>query len=156
MENETILKLNSISSEEKLLRWLHPSQFNWEEKRPTSAAFTDPYMSVELASLTTLEESYGRGQKYGKNAVVSITAEMANAKAQKVCHCPTYIYKNQPQKTVCTTDKYCPTYQDNISSDELEIINPAHGCVIGKKTRSIAKFFANNAEVEIYPPDPNS
>lgn len=55
-----------IDKEEKLLRWLHPSQFNWQEERPYSAAFTNDYMSVDLSSLTTVEESYQRAVNYGK------------------------------------------------------------------------------------------
>ena len=39
------------------------------------------------------------------------------------------------------------------SSHDLNVTNPAHCCVIGKKTKSIARFIAKNATVEIYPPD---
>ncbi|MEA5470570.1 hypothetical protein [Spirulina sp. 06S082] len=141
-----------IDSNEELLRWLHPGQFDWKEKRPTSAAFKDQYMSVDIASRTSLEESYERGKRYGKNAVVSFKAKVAYEKDQKVCYCPTSVYQNQSDKAVCTTQQECPVYNENVSSKDLKIINPAHGCVIGKKTKSIAKFFAKNVKVEIYPP----
>lgn len=67
-----------VKPDDKLLRWLHPGQFNWEENRPTSAAFKDENMSVDI-----------------------------------LCH----------------------------------------ALIIGKKTKSIAKFLAENSEVEIYPPN---
>ena len=106
----------------KLLRWLHPGQFNWEENRATSAAFKDEQMSVDILCLTTTEESYNRAKKIGKNAVVSIKAQLAMEKGLEICHAPR---------------------EDNY----------AHGLVIGKKTKSIAKFLAENSKVEIYPPD---
>lgn len=55
-----------IDKEEKLLRWLHPSQFNWQEERPYSAAFTNDYMSVDLSSLTTVEEDRSKSSKLWK------------------------------------------------------------------------------------------
>jgi hypothetical protein len=61
-----------LHPEDRLLRWLHPGQFHPTEKRPTSAAFKDDRMSVDILSMTTVEESYERAQKIGKNAVASI------------------------------------------------------------------------------------
>jgi len=110
-----------VKPDDKLLRWLHPGQFNWEEKRATSAAFKDDRMSVEILSLTTIEESYNRAKKQGKNAVASIKARLVLEKELEVCHDPT---------------------EDNY----------AHALVLGKKTKSIYKFLAENSEVEIYPP----
>lgn len=48
---------------DKLFRWLHPGQFKWDEMRPTSAAFRDRYMSVDIAELTSLHTSYERAKK---------------------------------------------------------------------------------------------
>jgi hypothetical protein len=62
----------SIEASDKLYRWLHPGQFNWAEMRPTSAAFKDQYMSVDIERLTSLDKSYERAQKIGKNAVASL------------------------------------------------------------------------------------
>jgi len=106
---------------DKLLRWLHPGQFNWEENRPTSAAFKDPEMSVDILKLTTIEESYIRAQKIGKNAVVSIEARLIFEKGLEIYH----------QPVEC---------------------NYAHAVVLCTKSKSIAKFLANNCEIEIYPP----
>lgn len=111
-----------VKPSDKLLRWLHPGQFNWEENRPTSAAFKDDEMSIDILCLTTIEESYHRAKKIGKNAVVSISASLIMEKELLICHSPVEG-------------------------------NYAHGLVLGKKTKSIAKFLANNCEVEIYPPN---
>ncbi len=115
-------ELYQVKPSDKLLRWLHPGQFNWEENRPTSAAFKDPEMSVDILCLTTIEESYIRAKKIGKNAVVSIQAQWIIEKGLEVCHEP------------------------------IEG-NYAHALILGKKSNSIAKFLANNCEVEIYPPN---
>jgi hypothetical protein len=113
-------KPHQVNSSDKLLRWLHPGQFDWDEKRPTSAAFKDDEMSVDILCLTTIEESYNRAKKIGKNAVVSIPAELVIEKGLEVKHDPV----------------------DG---------NDAHAVILGKKTKSIAKFLATNCEVEIYP-----
>lgn len=111
-----------VKPSDKLLRWLHPGQFSWEENRPTSAAFKDSEMSVDILSLTTIEESYTKAKKIGKNAVVSIKAQLVIEKGLQVCH--------EPVEG-----------------------NDAHAVILGKKTNSIAKFLANNCEIEIYPPN---
>ena len=77
-----------VKPSDKLLRWLHPGQFDWEENRPTSAAFKDPEMSVDILNLTTIEESYTRAQKIGKNAVVSIEARLIFEKGLEIYHKP--------------------------------------------------------------------
>jgi hypothetical protein len=66
---------HQIKPEDRLLRWLHPGQFNWVENRPTSAAFRDEEMSVDLLSMTTVSESYERAKKIGKNAVASLSCQ---------------------------------------------------------------------------------
>lgn len=83
-----MIKIHQVQKEDKLFRWLHPGQFKWDEKRPTSAAFQDPYMSVDIACLTSLQESYERAKKNNKDAIASIVAQQAFDKNQKVHHCP--------------------------------------------------------------------
>jgi hypothetical protein len=143
-------QIYQIQPPDKLLRWLHPGQFKWDEMRATSAAFQDPYMSIDVACLTTLQESYDRAQKIGKNAVVSILAKQAFEKNQKVHHCPTKICESSGS-SVCLTDADCPAYQRDGSSKHLVCVNPAHGCVVGEKKKSVARSFARECEVEIYP-----
>jgi hypothetical protein len=145
-------EIHTVQPSDKLFRWLHPGQFKWDERRPTSAAFQDPYMSVDIACLTTLEESYNRAQKISKNAVASIMAKQAFEKNQKVHHCPAQICESSGD-SVCITDEGCPAYQIDGSSKKLICINPAHGCVVGEKPKkSVARFFARECAVEIYPP----
>jgi hypothetical protein len=144
-------QIHEVQPSDKLFRWLHPGQFDWTEMRPTSAAFKDPYMSVDLACLTTLEESYERGTLMNKNAVASLMADQAFEKAQTVQHCPTQICEASGD-SVCITDAGCRAYQADGLSRELRCTNPAHGCVIGDKPKPVARFFAKNAKVEIYPP----
>ena len=145
-------KYHHVKPSDRLFRWLHPGQFKWDEKRPTSAAFQDPYMSVDIACLTTLEESYKRAQKIEKNAVASILAQRAFEKNQQVHHCPTQICESSGS-SVCITDEGCPAYEQDGVSRELICTNPAHACVVGQKPRkTIARYFARECEVEIYPP----
>ena len=152
-----MIKNCSLESPDILYRWLHPSQFKWDEKRPTSAAFRGSYLSVDIAKLTTLEESYKKAQKYKKNAVVSFTVSSAKAKNQDVLHCPQYTLKKKPPVDfICNSNSECPVYSENCNSDFVECINPAHGCVIGKKTTSISRHLSNQSTVEIYPPEPET
>jgi|GEM_PF-1025288 len=146
-------QIHQVQPSEELFRWLHPGQFKWDEERPVSAAFLDDYMSVDIACLTSLEESYKRADQAKKNAVVSIVVQQAFDKNQKVHHCPSQICESSGS-TVCVTDKDCEAYQSDGLSKKLRCINDAHGCVVGKKTRSIAKFFAKECTVKIYPPKP--
>ncbi len=110
-------------------------------------------MSVDHARLATLEESYKRGTEADKDAVAAILAEQAFEKAQKVHHCPTQICEASGD-AVCVSDPGCRAYQANGLSRTLKCVNPAHGCVVGDKPKSVARFFAKNATVEIYPPEP--
>ena len=139
---------------DKLFRWLHPSQFKWDEMRPTSAAFRDTYMSIDIAELTNLDESYKRAQKARKDAVVSFKAGLAFELKQKVNHCPTQICE-LANESVCVADTGCGVYQADVSSKKLVCTNHAHGCVIGNKTGSISKSFTKNCDIEIFPPAPN-
>jgi tRNA(Leu) C34 or U34 (ribose-2'-O)-methylase TrmL len=77
-----------IQPDDRLLRWLHPGQFDWKENRATSAAFKDPQMSVDILSMTTVDESYQRAQKQGKNAVVSFTYQQVKDLELEVKHDP--------------------------------------------------------------------
>lgn len=144
---------HQVQPSDQLFRWLHPGQFQWAENRPTSAAFKDPYMSVDIACLTSLEDSYNRAKKINKDAVVSIVAQQAFDKNQKIHHCPSQICESSGS-SVCVTDEGCPAYQNDGLSNKLVCINHAHGCVVGEKKNSIAKFFAKECAVEIYPPAP--
>lgn len=146
-----MIKIHQVQKEDKLFRWLHPGQFKWDEKRPTSAAFQDPYMSVDIACLTSLQESYERAKKNNKDAIASIVAQQAFDKNQKVHHCPSQVCKDSGSN-ICMTDENCPVYQNDGSPNNLVYINDAHGCVVGDKKRSIAKFFAKECKVERYPP----
>ncbi|MEM6433460.1 MAG: hypothetical protein AAF773_06335 [Cyanobacteria bacterium P01_D01_bin.115] len=143
----------TVEDSDKLYRWLHPGQFKWDEGRPTSAAFKDPYLSIDIECLTSLQESYERAQKRGKNAVASISVEQAYQKAQKVVHCPTQVLSESPEKSVCQDEHDCPAFDKTVPADKLTCINAAHGCVVGKKTSSISKFFSKTCAVEIYPPE---
>lgn len=147
-------QIYEVQTPDKLFRWLHPGQFKWDEQRTTSAAFQDPYMSIDIECLTTLQESYSRVEKIGKNAVVSILAGQAFEKGQKVYHCPTRICESSGE-SVCVTDAGCPAYQGDGTNKRFRCTNPAHGCVVGKKPRkTVARFFARECAVEIYPPVP--
>jgi hypothetical protein len=147
-----MLEIRQVQPSDKLFRWLHPGQFDWDENRPTSAAFRDEYMSVDIAPLTSLEESYERAKKARKNAVASIVAEQAFAEDQNVCHCPSQICEDSGEN-VCVTDQGCSAYKSDGETRNLVCINPAHGCVLGKKTKSVSRFFATQCQVELYPPE---
>ncbi len=141
-----------VQPDDKLFRWLHPGQFKWDETRPTSAAFQDPYMSVDIATLTTLQKSYERAQKIGKNAVVSFTAKVAFdfEKPQTIYHCPTQICE-LTNDSVCISDPNCRAYKEDAHLRLLNCTNPAHGCVVGDK-KKFAKALTKVCKVEIFPP----
>lgn len=139
---------------DKLFRWLHPGQFKWDEMRPTSAAFRDRYMSVDIAELTSLHTSYERAKKARKDAVASFKAQLAFELKQKIYHCPTQICE-ATNESVCMVDVECRAYKDDASVQELTCTNAAHGCVVGNKTNSVIKSFAKTCDVEILPPKPS-
>ncbi len=139
---------------DKLFRWLHPGQFKWDEMRPTSAAFRDAYMSVDIAELTNLDESYARAKKARKDAVASFKAQLAFDLIQKVTHCPTQVCE-VANESVCIVDSGCRAYQSDVSSKNLICTNPAHGCVVGNKTGAVSKSFTKNCDVEIFPLKPS-
>ena len=140
-----------VQPDEKLFRWLHPSQFVWEEQRPTSSGFSNEYLSVDIAELTNVKESYERAKKNGKNAVVSFEAKLALDMNQKIYHCPIHICQ-ETSEPVCAVDNGCSAYKDDAVSRKLNCTNPAHGCVIGKKTKAVKTKFAKSCKVEIFPP----
>ncbi len=90
-----------------------------------------------------------------KTAIVSIFAKIAYEKEQKIYHCPTCVLKKDENTQVCTVKSECKSFRNDVNDIDLKVVNPAHACVIGKKTQSISKFFVKNAIVEIYPPDKN-
>jgi hypothetical protein len=147
-------EIHTVQPSNELYRWLHPGQFDWKESRPTSAAFTDPHMSVDIAVLTDVKQSYLRGKRNGKNAVVSFQASIALEREQEVIHCPTHVLTNQTETSVCSFRTDCPAFSDE-SVNATICINDAHGCVIGNKTRSVARAFAKASKVEIWPPSPS-
>jgi len=142
-----------VEPDDKLFRWLHPSQFIWKESRATSAGFSNDYLSIDITKLTTLDESFIRAKKNGNNAIVSFEAKVAFDKDQKVHHCPVMSCK-ETGDDICTVDIGCVNYKNDINLEELNSVNSAHGCVVGKKTKSVQRHFANNCTVEIYPPAP--
>lgn len=137
---------------DELYRWLHPGQFKWSEGRASSAAFKGSHMSVDIAKLTTLKQSYERAQTNKKNAVVSFRAEEVFTRNQEVIHCPTTVISSTSHPA-CIVRTDCPAYSDTLSETSLTCINPAHGCVVGKKSDSFARALAKACKVEIYPPE---
>jgi hypothetical protein len=119
----------TIQSEERLLRRIHPNQVVPDKNggfRPSSAAFTDRELSVDLASkldeLDRTQQSCLDG--YDGYGLVSFTAGTARANQQLVCRDP------------------LPD-------------NPAHGIVYGDKPTRVKKQLVQGSTwiVEIHPPD---
>ncbi len=119
---------SDISDDEVLYRRVRNDQWNWAEKRPSSAAFDDSGngspMSVALASLV---RSAGQRpsdllQGHPKFGLVSLTAGQARALLLSV------------------------TANPPVSGE------PAHGWVVGKKTKSTRRRLAKLCLVVIAPP----
>ncbi len=89
-----------IPDAEKLLRRLHPVQID-DSGRPTSAAFKDPELSVDRASIRTAEESLGEYLQRGYG-IASITAGFARGQRQEVLPDPTLL---NPAHAVVRGDK---------------------------------------------------
>jgi hypothetical protein len=117
----------TITNTDLLLRRIPPAWWVYDEalqrKRPTTAAFDDPEMSVALASvLHDLAEPLTAPLRgHDGFALVSLGPELARACGQAVC-------------------------RDPLPED------PAHGLVVGKKTESIKKKFARNC-AWVVPPE---
>ena len=120
----------TIPDDADLWRRIHPKQVtidkNSKRRRPSSAAFKDPKMSVALAHIViesgdTAETCLPDYKDFG---LASITAGLARSSepAQIVCRDPT------------------PDQQ-------------AHALVVGRKTDSVRRRFAVNAQWVIEPPD---
>jgi hypothetical protein len=77
------MQLQEIADADDLYRRIHPSQV--KDGRPTSAAFKDPELSVDLARLTTPERSLTGYPLYG---LTSIVAGHARSLGQDVFHSP--------------------------------------------------------------------
>jgi hypothetical protein len=110
----------SITDEEQLLRrvpprWIVPDANNAGRRRVSSAAFDDPEMSVDLASV---REALGEPLTtclagHEGFSIVSLLAGVVRERNQAVCRDP------------------LPD-------------NPAHGLVVGRKTVSIKKHFSTH------------
>jgi len=77
------MQVLDIEDGDHLYRRIHPLQV--KDGRPTSAAFKDPELSVDLARLTTLQQSLAAYPTYG---LASITAGHARSLEQEVFHDP--------------------------------------------------------------------
>ena len=77
------MQVQAIADADDLHRRIHPSQV--KDGRPTRAAFTDPELSVDLARLTTLEQSLSGHATHG---LASIRAGHARSLGQDVFHDP--------------------------------------------------------------------
>lgn len=145
----------SVTNEDTLYRWIHPSQYNKDERRASSGAFTQDYMSTDIAKLTTLEESYHRSQQQNKDGVIrvvaisSFSAEVVISAEQKIVHCKTFV--DDQQQLTCIAEEECSSYK-KLHEEDLICTNPAHACVIGKKGRSLQRKIARSAEIVIHPP----
>jgi hypothetical protein len=117
----------TIINADLLLRRIPPTWWIYDEalqrKRPTTAAFDDPEMSVALASeLQSLGQPLTAPLRgHDGFALVSIDAGLARTCGQAVC-------------------------KDPLPDD------PAHGLVVGKKTESVKRKFARNC-TWVVPPD---
>ena len=116
----------SIKDDACLLRRVRADQIVDDEnagtRRPSSAAFKDPEMSVDAEPILVNE---GRGWRsclegYKGFSLVNIDAVHARAKGLAVIHKP-------------------------IKDDPVLPDNSAHTEVVGKKTQSVAKYLAVNA-----------
>jgi hypothetical protein len=116
----------SIKDGACLLRRIRPDQIvddeNANTRRPSSAAFRDPKMSVDAEPILSIGGLDWRFTLSGYEgySLVNVDALHARAKGLAVVHKPI---------------KGDPTLADN----------PAHVEVIGKKTQGIAKYLAANA-----------
>ena len=77
------MQVQEIADADDLYRRIHPLQV--KDGRPTSAAFTASELSVDLAKLTTPEQSLSDCASYG---LASITAGHARSLGQEVFHDP--------------------------------------------------------------------
>ena len=118
----------TIRSDERLLRRIHPTQVipdeNLGRRRPTSAAFHDFELSVEIASSLEARSLPLTHSLAGHPGffLASITAKIARDHAQLVC-------------------------RDPIPG------NASHALIVGKKSHRIQKSLAVAAEWIAFPPD---
>ena len=77
------MRVQEIADADDLYRRIHPLQVR--DGRPTSAAFTDPELSVDLAKLTTPQPSLS---DYASHGLASIIAGHARSLRQEVFHNP--------------------------------------------------------------------
>jgi hypothetical protein len=116
----------SIKDGACLLRRIRPEQVvddeNTGTKRPSSAAFKDPKMSVDAEPILTGDgrDWHACLQGFQGFSLVNVDAIHARTRGLAVVHKP-------------------------IKDDQTLPDNPAHTEVIGKKTQSIARYLAANA-----------
>ena len=77
------MQVEEIADSDELYRRIHPSQV--KDGRPTSAAFKDLELSVDLARLTTCQRSLRR---YPLHGLASIITGHARSQQQVVFHDP--------------------------------------------------------------------
>lgn len=77
------MEVHEIADVDGLYRRIHPSQV--KDGRPSSAAFKDAEMSVDVARLTTPKQTL---TGYPSHGLASITAGHARAEGQDVFHDP--------------------------------------------------------------------
>lgn len=77
------MEVQEIADVDALYRRIHPLQV--KDGRPSSAAFKDTELSVDLARLTTLERSF---MGYPLHGLASITAGYTRSLEQTVFHDP--------------------------------------------------------------------
>jgi len=112
--------------DDDLYRGIHPTWWSVTDKRPTSAAFKDPELSVDWCKYSSLQESFERYKRlFGLDtaAIVSFKVQNAENLGQEVKHDP-----------------------DEINGE----YNEAHTLVSGKKTKKIARQFAREY-AQVYP-----
>ena len=94
-----------FESTDEFLRRVPPIQWNSQEGRVSSAAFTDTRMSVNWAALSSVQETIAGLDRYG---VVSITAELCWGLKQQIeytpaqanhAHCEVVGRKTKPVRT---------------------------------------------------------
>lgn len=112
-----------IQDADELYRRVHPHHLK-PDGTVSSAVFkgSDSYeLSVDLARLTTLEETFQRGRLMGRECIglAVLTVQLARKLSQEVRH-------------------------DPLGPDTLGGPNPAHALIIGHKTEPIAKQLARN------------
>ncbi|MBZ0168327.1 MAG: hypothetical protein K8F29_02645 [Kofleriaceae bacterium] len=91
------MEVEEIADNDELYRRIHPLQV--KDGRPTSAAFKDPEMSVDVARVTTPQRVLS---EYSSHGLASITAGYARSLEQDVFHDPV---ENNPAHAIVKGNK---------------------------------------------------